>query len=244
MKLNDICIAVALGALSVAAFAQEPDRPRLSLEERIAKAGGEVLKPGTFAGKVSIVNQQKKVPDSDCTAVAALFAEATRCNVVADDGADAAVKLYVVDDPKEPVVLLAPEDRWGKLNVAKMVDDLPGERAKERFFAPRARKMMLKSLSLLIGGGSSQFPGNVMNAATMRDLDQCQESIPVDMTDNYIAYLKAIGVTQAEKTTYRKACREGWAPAPTNDVQKAIWDKVHAVPATPMKIEFDPKKGR
>ena len=43
---------------------------------------------------------------------------------------------------------------------------------------------------------------------------------------------------------YSEAVQEGWAPAPTNEFQKAIWDKVHAMPATPMKIEFDPKKGR
>ena len=34
------------------------------------------------------------------------------------------------------------------------------------------------------------------------------------------------------------------APAPTNEFQKAVWDKVHAIPQNPMKIEFDPKKGR
>jgi len=37
---------------------------------------------------------------------------------------------------------------------------------------------------------------------------------------------------------------EGWAPAPTNEYQKIVWDKVHAIPQKPMKIEFDPKKGR
>ena len=55
---------------------------------------------------------------------------------------------------------------------------------------------------------------------------------------------KLMGVAVRRRVSYRKACQEGWAPAPTNDIQKAIWDKVHAVPATPMKIEFDPKKGR
>ena len=44
--------------------------------------------------------------------------------------------------------------------------------------------------------------------------------------------------------TYKEACEEGWAPAPTNEIQKAIWDKVRATPKNPMKIEFDPKKGR
>ena len=43
---------------------------------------------------------------------------------------------------------------------------------------------------------------------------------------------------------YSAAVQEGWAPTPTDTVQKAIWDKVNATPKTPMKIEFDPKKGR
>ena len=36
------------------------------------------------------------------------------------------------------------------------------------------------------------------------------------------------GVQSARFTTYRQACREGWAPAPTNDLQKAIWEEVKA----------------
>ena len=34
---------------------------------------------------------------------------------------------------------------------------------------------------------------------------------------------------------------EGWSPSPTNDVQRAIWEKVHAIPDKPLTIEFDPK---
>ena len=44
------------------------------------------------------------------------------------------------------------------------------------------------------------------------------------------------------RTVYRKACEEGWAPQPTNDVQKAIWDKVHAMPTEPLKIKPETKK--
>ena len=44
--------------------------------------------------------------------------------------------------------------------------------------------------------------------------------------------------------TYRQACQEGWAPAPKNDEQKAIWNQVHAIPDKPIKIEFDPKRGK
>ena len=35
--------------------------------------------------------------------------------------------------------------------------------------------------------------------------------------------------------------QQGWAPAPTNEVQQAIWDKVHQIPDKPITIEFDPK---
>jgi len=34
----------------------------------------------------------------------------------------------------------------------------------------------------------------------------------------------------------RQRKRDG--PAPTNDVQKAIWEKVHAIPDKPITIEY------
>ena len=42
--------------------------------------------------------------------------------------------------------------------------------------------------------------------------------------------------------TYGRAVREGWAPAPTNEYQKAIWDKIHAMPTEPIKIKPETKK--
>ena len=62
--------------------------------------------------------------------------------------------------------------------------------------------------------------------------------------DVMIMSATALGAYVKRRTSYQKACEEGWAPLPTNDVQKAIWDKVHAVPKNPMKIEFDPKQGK
>ena len=52
------------------------------------------------------------------------------------------------------------------------------------------------------------------------------------------------GVTKSKMTTYLKACQEGWAPAPTNDYQKAIWEETRKLPEKPLQIKFDPKKGR
>jgi len=236
---SKLLIIAATTAASLCCLGQ-----KMSKVDRMARAGGEVVRPGTFTGKIAIISQQSKLPDADCAAVAKILAKLTQCNIVAEADEKATIRLYLIDAPNEPVMLLAPEDHWGKLNVARMVDDLPGVRAKEKFFVPRTRKMIIKALSILMGGGSSQFPGNIMNVATMRELDQCQENVPVDMVDNYTTYLKAIGVKPAEKTTYRKACREGWAPPPTNDVQRTIWNQVHQIPDKPITIEYDPKKDK
>ena len=35
-------------------------------------------------------------------------------------------------------------------------------------------------------------------------------------------------MTSYIKATYLRACHLGWAPPPTNDVQRAIWEKIKA----------------
>jgi hypothetical protein len=42
-----------------------------------------------------------------------------------------------------------------------------------------------------------------------------------------------LGLGRVQKMTYRRACAEGWAPAPTNEYQKAVWDAVKARKAKP-----------
>jgi len=92
------------------------------------------------------------------------------------------------------------------------------------------------------GGMGSSFPGNIMNVAKVEDLDLCDEFVPFDKVGVVKQHLKDTGVTPVRYATYRIACREGWAPQPTNDVQKAIWDKVHAMPTEPIKIKPEEKK--
>ena len=60
----------------------------------------------------------------------------------------------------------------------------------------------------------------------------------------FAPYAKGYGITPAIESTYRKACKEGWAPQPTNEYQQAIWDSFHELPTKPVKIEFDPAKGK
>ena len=79
---------------------------------------------------------------------------------------------------------------------------------------------------------------------SLADIDRMPERFGLDTIAHIRNSAPFYGLVPWYQTTYIKACEEGWAPAPTNDIQKAIWDKVHAAPKNPMKIEFDPKKGR
>ena len=215
--------------------------------------GGNIERPDSFKGKVVFVDTQSRVGFTNVVLAARTLRDATECNIVAERAAGgkpedflrstgAAVVVVVVDDETTPAMLVAPEDHWGVVNVARLVGDLPTEKAKARFIGPRTTKEVIRAFSLLCGGGSSQFPGNMMNATSLRKLDTTVDSIPVDMVGYYQAYLKTLGVTVRAVTDYKTACREGWAPAPTNDVQKAIWDKVHEMPSAPIKIKPETKK--
>ena len=225
----------------------------LSLPIFAEKYGGRLIKKGSYLGKIAFVDTQKSLAFTNVQQVAGQLAEATQMNVIAlrhipespdnlkkELGVEVLVAL--VDDPSSPVMLIAPEDHWGQVNVAKLVDDLPGERAKAKFRDSRARKELIRAFSLMCGGGGSQFRGNMMNAATLKEVDRSYDTIPVDMVDFYQTHLKHYGVTPKVIVTYEMACEEGWAPLPTNDVQKVIWDAIHKVPDQPMKIEFKKKK--
>ena len=137
---------------------------------------------------------------------------------------------------------MAPEAGWATVNVAAL-DDGCGAEA----LAHRVRVEILRAFALVGGGAFMQRDPIVMRNDIMKpsDLDMIkEENYGIDVAYAISAGLPQRGVMPWQETTYKKACEQGWAPAPTNDVQKAIWDKVLAVPATPMKIEFDPKKGR
>ena len=64
------------------------------------------------------------------------------------------------------------------------------------------------------------------------------EMYGIDVSRGITYNMPRAGVTPWKVTTYKRACEEGWAPAPTNEYQQAIWDKVHAVPTEPLKIKY------
>ena len=245
--MRTLIIAIVSVAVATYAVAAEthPDLKKLSKAAkeilRLEKTGGMITRPGK--GKAVVVNCQGKFQASAISDAIEPFRDLLKVEMEVRDGAwkfgdalplGANVAVYVVDDPGLPMSLVAPESRWGVMNVAQI--------DKEANF----RKEVMRTAILTFGAGVSQYKISPMQpVASPADLDQIMGcALTVDVTMSMKANLEKFGLTQTRLTTYKKACEEGWAPAPTNEYQKAIWDEVHAVPATPMKIEFDPKKGR
>ena len=84
-----------------------------------------------------------------------------------------------------------------------------------------------------------------MPFSSLEELDANNSLKPApDGINAFMNNAAAYGMTPLTIASYRTACRNGWAPAPTNDIQKAIWDEIHAMPTEPLKIKPETKKVR
>ena len=155
---------------------------------------------------------------------------------------DASGVIMLVDGAEDaPLMTAYPEEHLALVNMAALSTGVSSGVRQDR-----VEKLTWRAIGHLVGCGAPDGYTCVMKPLkNMADLDAMPNKF-IHPASFFKArpYFDMCGVTPARKGTYESACQQGWAPAPTNDVQKAIWDKVHAVPATPMKIEVDPKKGR
>ena len=159
-------------------------------------------------------------------------------------GASNCVSVAIVDSQGDPSLTVVPDEGWAVINVRPLAEGLATEAATNTFFASRCRKQLIRGIVLAATGTGSQYKRNFFWAKSIPDLDLFKEFLPMDSAGNLRERLADRGVTPRRYTVYARACREGWAPTPTNDVQKAIWQQVHQIPDKPIKIEFDPKKDR
>lgn len=211
--------------------------------ERIANAGG-IVRKSEGKGRIVYANVQQTVPSKDIARTMEVLAKYLRIRIdtldakagdvadvekyLADNAAKAVV--IVVDNAADPALLVAPEEKWAKVNVGKF---------KDKNVKRRAQMELLRAFCYLCGGTGSEYgnplTGFIGNPAQLDDSPVAE--LPIDVVNRFTPYLKQLGVVPYEEATYRKACREGWAPAPANDVQKAIWESVNA------SKERGPEKG-
>ena len=148
--------------------------------------------------------------------------------------------IVLIDDPTAPRLLIAPEEFWAAINVAKLGEDNPPKEKLER----RIKQEFWRATCMVLGAYvSMQQPCLLTQISGNGDLDKNVCVIPsIEVLPKTKNAAKARGIIPGKRAVYQKACEEGWAPAPTNDVQKAIWDKVHELPTEPIKIKPEEKK--
>ena len=203
--------------------------------------------------KIYFVNAQSRLSKSVVEAARKKMEDVLRTPVDMTEGAfafpspkiEGELSLYIIDDANFPMSLVAPEGRWAFVNVAPLA---AGRGEKAVFFEARAKKEIARIGCMVFGGISSMYRQNLLSfMGSAEALDQHEgDNLPVDGPMRCQRYLLSLGVKPYRETTYKTACQEGWAPAPTNDVQKTIWEKVKADkergPTNPIRIE-PPKKG-
>ena len=148
--------------------------------------------------------------------------------------------VFIVDDPALPMSLVSIETRSGLVNVAALAADNPSPALLTR----RTCKMIGRVTMLASGGAESSNPTSDLQPVTnLKELDMNEgQGDEVYVMMGVISGMAKAGVTAERRMTYLQACKAGIAPAPTNDVQKAIWDKVHEMPSAPIKIKPETKK--
>ena len=101
-------------------------------------------------------------------------------------------------------------------------------------FERRLKNEMLRAVGFVLGGYASIYPGVMKPVYKVADLDALPPvfSPPVQ---GFIHEGAAAFKATIEHVPYAVAVKQGWAPAPTNDVQRAIWAAATNAPAaTPL----------
>lgn len=220
-------------------------------EKRLAESGGLVER--NILGKSTlIINAQTAIP-IDCVNKAADSIRSlalVKVEVIQGDltkryrpTPEHPVVISVIDDPgSDTTILIAPEQNWATLNVNPLLRDRPAEDIAEA----RIHKQVWRATAMAMGAANSMTqPCLLRQINNLRELDRTRNMLPSPQPiNNMIEVADKLGIVRVHRATYRRACQEGWAPQPTNDVQRKIWNQVHQIPDKPIKIEFNPKRDK
>ena len=247
--MRNAILMVALVVEASVTFGADAKTERTALIE--ARTGGILVKPNSGRGKIAVVDAQKTFQKRTVQDIAASLRKELMVEVDVVESANvkfasaggilkrsgAAAGVILVDAEDLPTILVAPDNSWALVNALAM------QKNEELF-----KKEAIRAFAMGAGAYLSQMQLTLMGPfKNQRQIAAIPTSrLPADAVMKVLRKLKESGVEPYIRMSYRKACQEGWAPNPTNDVQRGIWEKVHAPPKTPMHIKFDPatQKGR
>ena len=165
--------------------------------------------------EIAYLRKTVKVPVRVIEAEEGAAADAAKAELASG----AAIALSVVSAPGEPSLSIYPSEQRGTLNFAALATD------DASLLAERFHKEFLRCVAYTLGAGNSAGRCLLKPIRDMAGLDS------IDMKglgpEGLMAVMSATrerGMKMMRKVPYRRAVEEGWAPPPTNDLQRAVWD--------------------
>lgn len=219
-----------------------------NIAARIAmrRYGGKIRQPDTEKGEIVFVNAQKSVDAKVLERILVKLERQFRYTMrISDKDVQSNSERFVVrleELDRQECVMLAPEDFWASVNVRKLASGNPPKAILEDRFEKEVRR----AFAFVCGGTCGTDGGGLCRLVSQpSDLDMIPGlDYSLDVEARIVNNMKDSGIRPYRLAKYSEACQEGWAPQPTNEYQKAIWDKVHAIPDKPLTIEYDPKKDK
>ena len=246
MNANRALLVLAISfCATLSPAAQPPSHPIASVSRSniLARTGGLIQAP--IAGPaILFLNTQNRIPAAALSDISAQiqnflqlpcpfstrppaepFADAAKA--LADT--NTAAVIVICDSAGQPSLLVAPESRWAVVNVAA----LGGPGVSDAKLAERVQKELWRAFAYLMGAANSNFEHCLLKPVlSPADLDllECKTICPEPFV-KILSQAQKMGVRPIRVTSYRKAVEAGWAPPPTNDFQRAIWEEIKKTPA-------------
>ena len=242
-----IALTFALAALTVMADAAQPAAKKPHRKFHRKPTGGLLLREAPKSYICVRDRQTAFKPEEIDAAISKIARGLTMAIRRIDADAkpdDCKVEIVLEDVLKaggaDRTILAAPEQGWATLATVWLAKDADTEDIRAR----RLHLELMRAVGMAMGVGVSMYQPCVMTSVRgIKDVDAIQLDTPgPEGINNFEKGAVTFGVDRLKLTTYRMACQEGWAPAPTNDIQKAIWKKVHELPSSPLKIKPETKK--
>ena len=241
MAIATVLLATVLTAQD-AAIKEKPRR-----KPRPGAPGYEMVQAPVTGRWFRMVNGQGDVPDQSVLEVTRIFcglfdlpldyvAWGTK-SPVRPDG-KAGVVVFLDGDGDGPSLLAAPEDGWAVVGVKALKADNPTPEVLEA----RLKKEIWRAGCYAMGVGIEATPSVLRPITEPKDLDKFTDLCSTPVITSLISE-SAIrrGIGKVRYATYRQACREGWAPLPTNDAQRVFFEQVKADkergPTNPITIQ-------
>ena len=242
------------GLIKVGNHTMKPEELRAKLQRsQLKRTGGIIREANSAKGVFVVLNAQKLIPTEKLRTIEPMIDKWLRVQTAFKDSQPvtpetvrsavrsngAVLGAAIVESDALPAFLVAPEDGWAIVNAAKLATDKPTEEV----LASRIRKEILRGLAFVAGGAYATKADTLMrDVKSLDDLDGLRnEEFGLEIVSLLLKSSSFYGLKPWNQATYKQACQEGWAPQPTNEFQKAIWDQVHSIPTKPIKIEYDPK---